>query len=184
MVLDDVAHFVRDQIPDGLAFGNSLADFRGGNIDAALVEGDVGMGGPIGAAREDDPLHEVMELIDAAPGVELGQVILADEVKEIGPGIDGVQVQEGIDGVGCAAAEDFDFVDFKAGLSFDGGANHCGAQLRRRDGAAELVRGAVIGDEDELVEIEGIEGIAAEDEMPEVDGIERAADDAYFHADQ
>ena len=80
MIQDDVAHFLRDQIPDGLALGNAAADLRGGNIDAALVKGDVGVGRAIGAAGHDDQLHEVMKLIDAAPGVKLAEVILADEV--------------------------------------------------------------------------------------------------------
>jgi hypothetical protein len=37
MVLDDFSHFVRNQIPDRLAFGNPLAKFGGRNIDAPLV---------------------------------------------------------------------------------------------------------------------------------------------------
>ena len=45
-----------------------------------------------------------MQLVDPPPGVQLRQVILADEIEEIGFRMQGAQVQHGIDGIGRASA--------------------------------------------------------------------------------
>jgi len=178
MFLDDGVHFLRYQIPDGLAFGNSRPYVCGRNIDPALVEGDIRMRRTICTPCHDDELDHVAEFIDTAPGMEGGEVILADKVEEIGLGMENTEVEDGIDGVGGAATEDLDLVDGEAFLALDGGADHCGAQLRRGSKAAELVWGEVIRHENQGVKVQGLERVAAEDKMAVVDGVECAPHDA------
>lgn len=131
-------------------------------------------------AAADHETHQRAQFVDAVPGVQGRDVILADEVEKVrARGVPGAQGVDCVDGVRGSGAVEFARIDGETGFARNGGLEHLQPLVARRaGGTGELVRGDCGGDEDQVGEAELFHGVAREEEVPVVNGIETAAVEA------
>ena len=174
MFCDKGADWLRDQITDGLTGGNSRADLRGRDVDPPTERGE-GVRAVIFTPAEDDELDERAQIVDAAPGVELRHIVVADEVVQFGLGMAGAHLLHGVDGEARPFTMDFLIVHDEAWFILHGRAEHLVTQRRRDWLGVQLVWGKRCGDENHTIEVQEFHRIAGENQMPMVHRIERAA---------
>ncbi len=173
---DKGAHGLRNEIADGFAARNSLADFRGGDVDPP-GEGAERAGRPGSgiATPENDELDETAQVLAAAPGVQFPQVVGTDQIVDPGLGMGGADALHGIDGEAGAGAGQLGIVQGEAGFIGEGGGEHLAAQGGGGGRSGELVGGEAGWNEDDAVELELLESIPRQDEVPMVHRVESSS---------
>jgi len=174
MAVDEILNRIRNQIPDRGAACNPLADFCGGEVEAALEAREVvGVGG--GAATVDDEADGGAQFVDTAPCVEQGKIVFAEKEEEFGVWVEGTEGVRGIDAVAWALAGEFQRAEGETLFAFDRGGDHlCAEKARGRVGVVFVGRVCSRDEEDE-VELQLLEGVPCEDEVSVMDGVEAAA---------
>jgi len=123
------------------------------------------------------------------PGVEFGELVLADEEGESVGGVFGAEGFEGVDGVTGPppafalrlAAGEFAGVGEEEGVVGDGGVEHGEAVFGGCALVMLFVWGDEGGDEEDAVGAEEFAGALAGDEVAVVDGVEGSAVDQCVH---
>lgn len=133
------------------------------------------------APAEDDKLCEPAQLLDAMPGVELGEIVVPEEVKE--PRLRPARAGRlhGVDGEAGAAAGRFTRIQLEARFARDRRRHHRAAHLGQGGGGVELVRRNRRRDEDHAIQRELLDRIASKDQVPVVDGVEGTAEKGKTH---
>lgn len=171
VVLNEFSDGFWNQITDGSAVRNALSYFCRRNIDPPR-EICVGMWDGGFRAMEDDELHQPAQIFEAMPSVQLGGIVIADEVKELRVRVARPQRFDGIDGKARPFPAEFAVVHGESGLSGDGEFQHLAAQVGRRGRAFEFVRRNAGGNEDHTVELQTLDRITRQDEMAMVHRVE------------
>src|SRR4051794_10715951 len=127
------------------------------------------------AAPENGELHRLRDFLEAMPGMELGDVVLADEINEMGVGMLLPDFPDGIHRVARPGAVDLALVENEARLARDGCADHLHTSLRAGRPAPELVRRDGGGKEDNTIKAHKLHRVAGEDQMPVMNRVESAA---------
>ena len=124
----------------------------------------------------------MVEFIRTPPGGERGDVVFADEIKELGLRPEPLaQSQEGVNGVGSAGALQFHLLNVKAGFVFNGRADHLRPQIGRSRLEGGLVGGDGVRDEIEPVEPKLFHGLPGQDQVAVVNGVEGASVKSELH---
>ena len=115
------------------------------------------------ASAEDDELNERSKFCDAAPGREFRDIVVADEVEEVGAWMPSLCRFNRIDGETRPFPLKFGVVDLESRVVRHCGTDHLETEGSRRWPARELVRGDAGGDEDHAVEAQLLHRVAGED---------------------
>ena len=174
---DQVLDHWRYEITNGSASCNPVSDIGSGNIDVASDRG-IRVLCPQAGAIEHRKLNHFRKVAEAVPRRQLGDVIFAEQENEFGIGLALFQHFDGVDGVGGRGTGEFQFVETKARLALDRGADHLHAQISGRRLLSGLVRRTRGRNEKEAVELQLFQRVAGQDQVPIMNGIEGAAKDA------
>jgi hypothetical protein len=174
MLLNEGTHGFGNEIADGAPLRNPQANLGGGDIDPARNPKEL-MCGRVIAALENDEADELLQVFDPTPGMKLPDVVLTDEVKELGVGMIATNQLNGVDGKTWSSAFDFRVVDRKRVFIRKRSVSQLKANLRIGWDGLEFVRGKESGDKNDVIERELIGGLASEDQMPVMNGIEGSA---------
>ena len=180
---------------DVLAGGEAGADLGGGGglgevgdevrreagVRGGVEAEDVRVEAEAGAAEADEAAR-ADELRGAAPAVQAGEGVRAEEEEELRVGMGRADVGDEVHGVGDAAAVEVGAADPEARLAGDRELQHREAVLRGGVHPPDL-EGRVGGrGEEHAVQRHGLERPARERQMPGVHGVEAPAEDAdAFH---
>lgn len=118
MPRDDFFHRRRYEITNGPPLRNPLSDFRRRNVDRT-ANGAIGRIGRDSTAIEDGELDQLFQIFESMPGAQPRQIIRADEVNEILPGVVANEIFDRVDGVRGRRTVQFAVVDDEATFPFD-----------------------------------------------------------------
>ena len=139
------------------------------------VDAEAGDGGWGGSAVVDDELDEVGEVFGPGPGLDGPPLVGAQQPEEACGGEDFADGLGGDPGVGGGRELHFDLADGCPWEVLGGEFEHGEAVFLVGDGSVLLVWGLAAGDEEDLVEVQGVAGGAGDLEVAEVDGVEASA---------
>lgn len=135
----------------------------------------------LAGTRDDEKSDQAAEFGGVFPLGQKRDMVSADEPEEFGGGVELAEVADGVDGVGDAAAVDFEGVDLGPCFAGEGEAEEGGADGACGGFAIRLEGGLRGGDEDDAVEFGFFEGGLGNEEVRQVNWVERTAVDADAH---
>ena len=124
---------------------------------------------------EDHEAHELPELLPVLPGVQRAEVVLSDEIKNLGPRMPLAHEPHGIDRKRNPLAADLAVVPCEARLALDGRRKHLATARSGRRRPPQLVRRDPGRNKYHAVEAKFFQRLAGENEVPVVDGVEAPA---------
>ena len=131
--------WIWNEIPDGPAACNTLANFRSRNIEPTGELSEAVLCAFL-ATVEYDELHLPPQIFDAVPGMKLRQMIAADEIHQLAAGKLPPDFFHGIHRVARACAVKFAVIEHKTGFLGNGRLHHGSTDFSRGGRAVKLVR--------------------------------------------
>lgn len=122
--------------------------------------------------RNDDEVDEFREALRIAPRGESGDVVGADEPREMRVRVASVELLGGVDAVRDAAATEFEVVDGDLGHTGECEAQHSQTERITGGDVGRFERGLSCRDDDESIQLALFEGCVGDEQVPEVDGVE------------
>ena len=189
MLADVLHHAVRHQIPDRLVVFGAAAyigrrDGQGRDlkrIDLSFGQGHAVRTGVAGA-RDGHEVGEVPHEVGVLPLHNFGHGVCAGDEEQLGVGMLGADIAQGVDGVGDARTVDVDTRDGEFGVGCGGDHSHQIPIFGVGDVLVQLEHRSAGGYENHLIEVVYPSYFGGGDQVAVVNRVERAAHDADAQA--
>lgn len=174
MPANDLLDGWRYEIANRLPTRNPVSDIGRGNVDHA-ADARVGRGRDFLGPVENHELDVPIEILEAMPGPEPGQLICSQEQNEFSPGILGGDALDRVDGIRWGRAFELALVQDKPGFICKRGLQHLEAPRDACGSVVRFMRRDRRRNENDSIKPKALQRLAGKDEMAVVHGIEGAA---------